>query len=318
MKISLVTPAGKQSRAGNRTTAVRWARILQDLGHRVDISEESDGDGADMMIAVHAWRSAGSIRTFSTRHPDKPLIVLLAGTDIYSFQRSHPEDTIASMDRATRLVCLHDLVHRAIPKKFGKKLRIIHQSSPALTTPLQPSKRWFEVCVAGHLREEKDSLRTAYAARLAPPESNLRVVHLGKAHEESWARNARAEMAENPRFVWRGEVPGWKVRRQFARSHAMVISSIMEGGANIVSEAIVCGVPVIASNIDGNIGLLGADYEGYYAAKDEAALAALLLRAENEPAFLKTLARQCRAKKPLFTPAKEKAAWKALLKEIGN
>jgi len=318
MKISLVTPAGKQSRAGNRTTAVRWARILQDLGHRVNISEESDGDGADMMIAVHAWRSAGSIRTFSTRHPDKPLIVLLAGTDIYSFQRSHPEDTIASMDRATRLVCLHDLVHRAIPKKFGKKLRIIHQSSPALTTPLQPSKRWFEVCVAGHLREEKDSLRTAYAARLAPPESNLRVVHLGKAHEESWARNARAEMAENPRFVWRGEVPGWKVRRQFARSHAMVISSIMEGGANIVSEAIVCGVPVIASNIDGNIGLLGADYEGYYAAKDEAALAALLLRAENEPAFLKTLARQCRAKKPLFTPAKEKAAWKALLKEIGN
>lgn len=318
MKISLVTPAGKQSRAGNRTTAVRWARILQDLGHRVDISEESDGDGADMMIAVHAWRSAGSIRTFSTRHPDKPLIVLLAGTDIYSFQRSHPEDTIASMDRATRLVCLHDLVHRAIPKKFGKKLRIIHQSSPALTTPLQPSKRWFEVCVAGHLREEKDSLRTAYAARLAPPESNLRVVHLGKAHEDIWARNARAEMAENPRFVWRGEVPGWKVRRQFARSHAMVISSIMEGGANIVSEAIVCGVPVIASNIDGNIGLLGADYEGYYAAKDEAALAALLLRAENEPAFLKTLARQCRAKKPLFTPAKEKAAWKALLKEIGN
>jgi putative glycosyltransferase (TIGR04348 family) len=318
MKISLVTPAGKQSRAGNRTTAVRWARILQDLGHRVDISEESDGDGADMMIAVHAWRSAGSIRTFSTRHPDKPLIVLLAGTDIYSFQRSHPEDTLNSMDRATRLVCLHDLVHRAIPKKYGKKLRIIHQSSPALTTPLQPSKRWFEVCVAGHLREEKDSLRTAYAARLAPPESNLRVVHLGKAHEESWAQNARAEMAENPRFVWRGEVPGWKVRRQFARSHAMVISSIMEGGANIVSEAIVCGVPVIASNIDGNIGLLGADYEGYYAAKDEAALAALLLRAENEPAFLKTLARQCRAKKPLFTQAKEKAAWKALLKEIGN
>ena len=97
MKISLVTPAGKQSRAGNRTTAVRWARILQDLGHRVNISEESDGDGADMMIAVHAWRSAGSIRTFSTRHPDKPLIVLLAGTDIYSFQRSHPEDTLNSM-----------------------------------------------------------------------------------------------------------------------------------------------------------------------------------------------------------------------------
>ena len=317
MKISLVTPAGKQSRAGNRTTAVRWARILGDIGHRVDVSEESDGKGADMMVAVHAWRSAKSVRAFSERYPDKPLVVLLAGTDIYRFQHSHPKETLESMDRATELVCLHDLVHQAIPRKFGNKLRVIHQSSPPLTSPRQPSKRWFEICVAGHLREEKDSLRTAYAARLAPSDSNLRVVHLGKAHNDAWARDARAEVTGNPRFVWRGEVPGWQVRRQFARSHAMVISSIMEGGANIVSEAIVCGVPVIASHIDGNIGLLGADYEGYYPAKDEAALAALLLRAENEPTFLKTLARQCRAKKPLFTPAKEKAAWKTLLKDMG-
>lgn len=317
MKISLVTPAGKQSRAGNRTTAIRWARILTKIGHRVDVSEESDGDGADMMIAVHAWRSAKSIRTFSERTPDKPLIVLLAGTDIYRFQHSHPDETLGSMERATRLVCLHDLVHRAIPQRFGKKLQIIHQSSPPLTTKRQPSKRWFEVCVAGHLREEKDSLRTAYAARLAPEDSKLRVVHLGKAHDEAWARDARAEAAGNHRFVWRGEVPGWQVRRQFARSHAMVISSVMEGGANIVSEAIVCGVPVIASQIDGNIGLLGADYEGYYPAKDEVVLAALLQRAENEPEFLKTLERQCRAKNKLFTPAREKAAWQALLKDMG-
>lgn len=317
MKISLVTPAGKQSRAGNRTTAVRWAHILRDLGHRVDISEESDGDDGDMMIAIHAWRSAKSIRAFSERHPDKPLVVLLAGTDIYGFQHSHPEETAASMERATRLVCLHDLVHRAIPEIFGKKLQVIHQSSSPLSTPRRPSTRWFEVCVAGHLREEKDSLRTAYAARLVPADSKLRVIQLGRAHDDRWAQDARAEAAGNPRFVWRGEVPGWQVRRQFARSHAMVISSVMEGGANIVSEAIVCDVPVIASQIDGNIGLLGADYAGYYPAKDEVALAALLQRAENEPAFLKTLTHQCRARKALFTPAKEKAAWKTLLKEMG-
>lgn len=317
MEISLVTPAGKQSRAGNRTTAVRWARILRDLGHRVKISEDSDGAGADMMVAVHAWRSAKSIRAFSEHYPDKPLVVLLAGTDIYRFQHSHPEDTLGSMDRASRLVCLHDLVHQAIPERFGRKLRVIHQSSPPLKTPRRLSTRWFEVCIAGHLREEKDSLRAAYAARLVSADSKLRIVHLGKAIGESWARDARAEMAGNSRFVWRGEVPGWQVRRQFARSHAMVISSIMEGGANIVSEAIVCGVPVIASNIDGNIGLLGPDYQGYFPATDEVALAALLQRAETDPAFLPSLARQCRAKKNLFAPAKEKAAWRALLKEMG-
>jgi putative glycosyltransferase (TIGR04348 family) len=316
MKISLVTPAGKQSRAGNRTTAVRWARILRDLGHRVAIAEQDEGSNADMMVAVHAWRSHASIRAFSDRHPDRPLVVLLAGTDVYAFQHSHPAETLESMARADALVCLHDLVHRAIPKKFGAKLQAIHQSSPPLTTPRSPSKRNFDVCVVGHLRSEKDSLRAAYAARLAEPASKLRVIHLGKAHDAKWEKDAKAEVKHNPRYEWRGEVPGWAVRRQFARSHAMVMSSVMEGGANVVSEAIVTGLPVIASDIDGNIGLLGADYEGYYNVEDTAALAAMLQRAENDPRFLKRLTAQVRKLQPVFTPKRETAAWRKLLKEI--
>lgn len=316
MKISLVTPAGKQSRAGNRTTAVRWARILRNLGHTVSIAEQDTKPDADMMVAVHAWRSHASIRAFSDAHPDRPLIVLLAGTDIYAFQHSHPEETLDSMARADALVCLHDLVHRAIPKKFGKKLQVIHQSSPPPTVPRSPSKRTFAVCVVGHLRSEKDSLRAAYAARLAEPDSKLRVIHLGKAHDSKWETDAKAEMTRNPRYQWRGEVPGWKVRRQFARCHAMVISSVMEGGANVVSEAIVAGLPVIASDIDGNIGLLGADYDGYYTVGDTASLAAMLHRAETDPKFLKHLAAQGRKLQKLFTPEREAAAWNNLLKSL--
>ena len=316
MKISLVTPAGKQSRAGNRTTAVRWARILRAIGHRVVISEADETADADMMVAVHAWRSAPSIQAFAERHPRRPLVVLLAGTDIYRFQHSHPEETLDSMERATALVCLHDLVHRDIPRRFASKLRVIRQSAPPLSAPRAPSRRAFEVCVAGHLREEKDSLRTALAARLMPADSRLRVVHLGKAHDESWARAAAAEMERNRRYLWRGEVPGWQVRRQFARSHAMVISSAMEGGANVVSEAIVAGLPVVASHIAGNIGLLGDDYDGYFPAGDTEALAALLHRAETEPAFLRGLAAQCRKLQPLFRPAREQAAWCDLMDEL--
>ena len=153
MKISLVTPAGKQSRAVNRTTVFRWARILLILLHYVVITKESDGTDADMMVAVHAWRSAESIRAFSDRHPHRPLVVLLAGTDIYEFQESHPETTHDSMDRADALLCLHDLVHRAVPARHRKKLQVIYQSSLTLPAPRAPSPRWFEVCVAGHLRD---------------------------------------------------------------------------------------------------------------------------------------------------------------------
>jgi glycosyltransferase involved in cell wall biosynthesis len=172
------------------------------------------------------------------------------------------------------------------------------------------------VCVVGHLRAEKDSLRTAHAARLMPPESRLRVVQLGRAHDETWAREAQAEAAANPRFHWLGEVPGWQVRRRFARSHAMVISSVMEGGANVVSEAVVAGLPVIASRIDGNVGLLGEDYGGYFPPQDTEALARLLHEAETDANFLCNLELQCRRRRPLFEPAREKAAWKALLDEL--
>lgn len=316
MKISLVTPAGKQSRAGNRTTAVRWARILRDLGHKVDVSLDDHGRNADMMVAVHAWRSAASIKAFSETHPDRPLVVLLAGTDIYAFQHSHPKETLESLERATAIVCLHDLVHKAIPRRFHKKLRVIYQSSLPLPQPRIPPKRSFDVCVVGHLRDEKDSLRAAYAARQALQESRLRVIHLGSAHTKDWARDTRAEMKRNPRYDWRGEVAGWQVRRQFGRSHAMVISSVMEGGANVVSEAITAGLPVLASDIEGNIGLLGADYGGYYASRDTDALAALLRRAETEPRFLKSLGNQIRKLQPKFKPVHEHKAWRKLLTDL--
>ena len=316
MKISLITPSNKQSRAGNRTTAVRWAQILDRLGHRVRYATEYDGADADAMIAVHAWRSAGSIERFRARYPDRPLVVALAGTDIYGFQHSHPETTLRSMALADALVCLHDLVWRAIPRRFAAKLHVIHQSAPPLPGPRTPSKRHFDVCVVGHLRDEKDSLRAAYAAGLLPAGSRLRVLHFGKAHNAAWARDAKAEMKRNPRYLWRGEVPGWAVRRAFARCHAMVLSSVMEGGANVVSEAVVAGLPVIASDIEGSIGLLGEDYAGYYPVGDEAALAGLLHRAETEPAYLRHLAAQCRARAPLFRPARERAAWRKLLAEL--
>ena len=316
MKICLVTPAGKQSRAGNRTTADRWAKILKELGHRVSVVKKYDGSNADLMIAIHAWRSYDSIQIFSNKFPERPLLVLLAGTDIYRFQHTHPEKTIDSMERATVLISLHNLVHKAIPKKFSDKINLIYQSALPLKKQRCPTKRYFDVCVVGHLRDEKDSLRAAYAARNLPPKSRLRIIHLGKAHNQKWSRLAREEELKNHRFKWREEVTSWKVRDQYSKSHALVISSVMEGGANVVSEALAAGLPVIASEIDGNVGLLGADYAGYYPARDTKALTDLLLKAETDPKFLTILKSQCSAKKILFYPECERDSWKKLLANV--
>ncbi|MFT5175158.1 MAG: putative glycosyltransferase (TIGR04348 family) [Gammaproteobacteria bacterium] len=316
MNITVISPAAKQSRSGNRVTAVRWARILTELGHHVRVEEGQKSHGADLLVAIHAYRSAQAIDNWISSSPDRPLVVLLAGTDIYRFQHSHADITLASMFAAQRLVGLHDDVGDDIPAQFRAKLRIIHQSAAPLPRPRHAARRHFDICVVGHLRDEKDPFRAARAAAQLPASSKVRIVHLGKAHSEQYAKDARDEMSVNARYQWRGEVAGAQVRRVFARCQAMVMSSVMEGGANVVSEAIVAGLPVLASDISGNRGLLGAGHPAYYRLEDSADLARLMVRAETELGFLQSVRAHAETRRHLFTPQRERAAWAALLDEL--
>jgi putative glycosyltransferase (TIGR04348 family) len=312
MRITLVTPAAPGSRAGNRATATRWAAFLRELGHRVRMVHSNQGAAAaaypaDALVALHAWRSAETIEAAAERHPGRPLVVALTGTDIYRFQHSHPDTTLASMARAHALIGLHDRVADDIPARFADRLYTVRQSAKRLPSSYgAPPRSVLRVLVAGHLRDEKDSLRAAYAARGLPAASRIQVVNVGGAHNEEWTAAARLEAANNPRFEWRGEVAHWQVRRLMASAHAMVMSSVMEGGANVISEACVAGLPIIASDIPGNRGLLGDEYPAYYPAADTAALRELLQRAEQAPAFLADLRERCRALAPHFTPAAER------------
>lgn len=328
MRIHLITPAKPGSRAGNRATAVRWAGHLRRLGHRVTVATEYHGASADAMIALHAWRSAGAIERFARRFPDRPLIVALTGTDIHRFQFSHPKPTLRSMALADVLITLHGEVAAHIPARWRRKISVVYQSARPLVRKTKPSARLvvrsvraiprFEVCVIGHLRAEKDPLRAAWAARLLPDSSRARVTQLGQAIGPEWERKAKAEARTNARYRWLGEVAHGRVRAIMGRSRVMVISSVMEGGANVVSEAAMAGLPVLASRIPGNVGLLGRGYPGYFPLRDAKALARLLGRAEQEPGFLARLGRAVRVRAKLFRPAVEKAMLKAALKRAVN
>ncbi|MDZ7662124.1 selenoneine biosynthesis selenosugar synthase SenB [Thiohalophilus sp.] len=315
MRILLVTPAPPKSRAGNRATAARWAVILTALGHHVAISTDFSGQNADMMIALHAWRSAEPIRQFAEAFPQRPLVVAITGTDAYRFIHTHPDTTLQSIRLASHLVGLHDLIGNTLPQDQRNKLHVIYQSAKPVPRR-QPYRRFFHVSVMGHLREEKDPLRPALAAHLLPTDSRIQVHQYGKAHSDDWAVQARAEMQANSRYTWHDEIPHYRIRQVYQRTHLLVLPSRMEGGANVISEAVVAGVPVIASDIEGSIGLLGEDYPGYYPVENEQALAERLHRAETDSPFYKRLEQACIAKQPLFTPENETRGWKHLLSEL--
>jgi len=315
MRIRIVCPAPRGTLFGNRISALRWARILRELGHRVAIETEYDGADCDLLIALHAKRSAEAVVSFNKRHPDKPVIVALTGTDLYR-DIQHSRKAQRALEIATRLVVLQPLARQELAPHLRGKVRVIYQSVEKTPGNNVRSDAVFQVCVVGHLRSIKDPFRAALAARKMPAASRIQIVHAGAAMDEHMARRARAEERRNPRYRWLGEIQRSEVRRLIASSHLLVLSSKMEGGANVISEAIVDGTPVLASRIPGSVGLLGGDYPGLFSLGDTDALRSLLLRAETDRSFYRELQSRCKRLAPLFKPAWELAAWRALMKEI--
>lgn len=330
MRIGLITPAPPRSRYGNRVTALRWARILRSLGHRVIVATSYEGEAYDVMVALHARRSYEALARYRRERPNHPLVLCLTGTDLYQDLQTSAQAR-ESIGLADRLVVLQPKAVEDLEPRLHPKVRVIYQSIAmpwleSVTTDgevagtSRPGRRAgakrFDVVVIGHLREVKDPFRTALAARLLPTSSGIRVTQIGGELEDGFADQARAEMAVNPRYRWVGETPRWRVFRMLAQSQLMVLSSRLEGGANVLSEAIVAGVPALASRIAGSIGLLGEDYPGYFPVGDTEALCRMLSRAEMDPPFLADLRDRCARRAPLFTPAAESAAWASLLAEL--
>lgn len=314
MKIALVTPAKARSRTGNRHTAARWGSMLRALGHEVRVSVQWDGRAADVMLALHARRSHASARAFRRARPRSPLVVVLTGTDLYRDIRSDP-DARASLAIADRLVVLQDQGRLELPRAYRAKTRVIYQSA-RVSAKRAPPRRRFRVAVIGHLRDEKDPFRAALALDSLRDLPEIEVIHLGEALDPAMAREAHRLMRRDRRYRWLGGVAHARALQWLARSHILVVSSRMEGGANVICEAAAAGVPVLASRISGNVGMLGRSYPGYFPLGDERRLAALIRRAASEDAFYRTLRRRILSRRRLFEPRAEREGLRRLLAEI--
>ncbi len=310
-RISIVTPARAGARNGNRHTAQRWAGILRALRHRVSVMVQWDGKPCDLLLALHARRSHASVVEYRKKYPAKPLVVTLTGTDLY---RDLPASREAreSLRLADRVIVLQEDALRLLDRSTRKKARIVYQSAkPSIRHA--PPRNMFRVAVVGHLRKEKDPFRAALALPFLM--QDLEIAQVGDALSPDMASEAKKLMKRDRRYRWIGgrthaQTLGW-----IARSHVLVVSSVMEGGANVISEAARIGTPVLASRVSGNVGMLGRGYPGYFPLYDEKALARLIEKnIESRNTYL-SLKKALAARRPLFAPAAERAALTNVVRE---
>lgn len=257
----------------------------------------------EVLIALHARRSAPAIRAFRARRPRGGLLLALTGTDVY---RDIHEDASAqaSLELADRLVVLQPKALDELTPSLRARTSVIYQSSPTLAPGRRYASR-FDIVQVGHLRAEKDPFTPITALRHLPPASRIRLTQIGSALDPDLRGLMDVMLQEEPRLAWLGMLDHARTRQRLKRAHLMVLASRMEGGAHVIIEAVTSGVPVIASRVRGNIGMLGEDYAGYFEFGDAKGCARLMRRAETESAFLARLMRQCDRRRRLFHPARE-------------
>ena len=311
----LVSPAPPTAVLGNGVTADRWCGILRSLGHRIETAKAFSGGDYSALIALHAGKSAASVLRFRRENPGRPIVVALTGTDLYPSLDATGVDPLV-LDAADRLVVLQERGLDQLHARHRAKARVVVQSMPAIP-PMPPDEDCFEIAFLAHLRPVKDPLLPARAARLLDDGSRVRVTHVGAGLDPELADAAAREAKENDRYGWLGELPRAAALGVLARSRLLVLTSRHEGGANVVSEALAAGVPVLSTEIDGSIGLLGAGYPGYFPVGDEQALARLMREAESdEDGFRTRLTVACAERAGIVDPLTEKNAWTSLLGEL--
>lgn len=306
----IVTPALADANNGNWQTARRWARLLRPA-YRVHLTAAWSGGDEALMIALHARRSAASVAAWRDMHAQRPLLLVLTGTDLY---RDIDSDASAqrSLALADTLIVLNDLGTQRLPVELQARCHVLLQSC-ASRKALSKTQRHLRALMVGHLRDEKDPRTYFRAARRLAAHTDILLDHIGGALDPALGEEATALAAAQPGYRWLGALPHAVTRQHIQRAHVLVHASRLEGGAHVVIEAVRSGTPVLASRIAGNLGILGMGYPGCFDVGDDAALAGWLLQARRDPAMLLDLQQRLARRAPLFSPAAESATLQRLV-----
>ena len=312
MIVCVASPYPLTELKGNSVTTSRIVQLLREQGIEARGSHGFDGQPADVLISLHAVRGAQAIFDFKEKYPEGKAVVLITGTDIYQALPAGSPMGERALEMADAIVVVFDRAIQSLPLKWQHKAFVVSTSLSTFDIKATPERPPFAISVVGHLRPVKRPFLTIEAVARHPAWSGVEVWQIGEALDEASSAEAKQWEANDPRYRWFGGLPREDALRLCARSSLTVNSSVLEGGANAVLEAMAMGVPVLASRIEGNLGLLGDDYPGYFEGDMDGALEMVM----SDPGCLTSWVEAARDRLPLFSREREISCWLALLEKL--
>ncbi|MDA7899728.1 glycosyltransferase [Akkermansiaceae bacterium] len=313
MKVCVASPYPLSELKGNSVTTDRIVAMLNEGGVEARGSHGNDGEPADILITLHAIKGAPAVFDFKKKTPNGRVIVLLTGTDIYQGLAEGAEIGGDALQVADRIVVPQEAAIRKLPEKVRGKTVVIRPSLDPIAVKATPSQSPFVISVVGHLRPVKRPFLTIETLAQHPEWSDVEVWQIGQALDAEMRKTAEFWMEEDKRYRWCGGLPREESLALCAKSSLTINSSILEGGANAVLEAMTMGVPVLASRIEGNVGLLGDDYPGYF---EDGEIAKALEAIMHQRVDLDEWSRLLADRLPLFSRVRESESWLELLIEL--
>lgn len=313
MKVCVASPYPLTDLKGNSVTTSRIVNLLRGAGIEARGSYLFDGEPAEVLISLHAVKGVEGVRDFREKMPEGKVVVLLTGTDLYQSLPGGSETGLQNLAEADRIVVVQSAAIARLPEEIRHKVVVIPASLDPISIKASPVVPPFAISVVGHPRPVKRPFLTIEAVARHPEWEEVEVWQIGEALDEESERSALSWAQRDPRYRWFGGLPRDEALELCARSALTVNSSILEGGANAVLEAMMMGVPVLASRIEGNEGILGPDYPGYF---EEGELDLVLEAIIDKRVDLADWVRLADQRLSSFSMESETACWLELLTNL--
>jgi len=303
LKVALITPYYLEAMRGNAVTVRRLELHLRQQGvelsvfsldglsDRAAVAEVITG-GFDLCHAFHA-HLGGNVAREVKEHSGTPYLVTLTGSDLYeALLDERRKETLANLGAASGIVAFHEVLASRIAlesEPVTDKITVIPQGVdlPAINivSAQQVNSDEFTFLLPAGIRPVKDLIfPLSPLQELHRKHPAVRLLIAGPVLDKEYASQLFAALPDYPFAEYIGAVGHEHMGELYRKSGVVLNSSRFEGGmANSLLEAMAWGIPVLASDIEGNRSLVTDGVNGLlYRNPDEFARNAEVLMSNPE------------------------------------